>query len=104
MTIFKKAKMAKANMAKMVRDSMERVRTPEVLFLCLLERRDWLEGTSCEFLCFSNKMVHSFISWIAYINVYNICHLVTMATVPSQANESVGACLVCRSDPQRPFL
>lgn len=32
------------------------------------------------------------------------CHLVTMATVPSQANESVGACLVCRSDPQRPLL
>lgn len=78
MTIFKKAKMAKANMAKMVRDSMERVRTPEVLFLCLLERRDWLEGTSCEFLCFSNKMVHSFISWIAY-NIYiYICRPITL--------------------------
>ena len=31
MTIFKKAKMAKANMAKMVRDSMERVRYPRCL-------------------------------------------------------------------------
>ena len=62
-------------MAKMVRDSMERVRTPDVLFLCLLERRVSLEGTSCEFLCFRNKMVHSFISWIAYIN---ICRPITL--------------------------